>query len=166
MKKVFVILLALLCSMGCFAQKAKFGHVDYASIMPLMPGIDTAQTVLAELQKEYQESGQKMADELKVKEAEYMKMANSGASAAVLKIKEDEFRKLYERFQEFVNSTEQQLQAKQLELLKPFQENIIAAIKKVADSQNYIYVFDISTLAYYGDSTDLTALVKKELGIQ
>ena len=107
-----------------------------------------------------------MSQELQQKEADYMKLANSGASAAVLKVKEDEFNKLYERFQTFVSDGERRLQEKQLELLKPFQENIMAAIKKVAQAEHYTYVFDISTLAFYGESTDLTAAVKKELGIQ
>ena len=51
-------------------------------------------------------------------------------------------------------------------MLKPFQDNLLAAIKKVAQAEHYTYVFDISTLAFYGESTDLTAAVKKELGIQ
>jgi len=166
MKKLFLILLAVLCCVGGYSQKAKFGHVDYASIMPLMPGIDTAQTALANVQQELEEEGAIMSQELKQKEADYMKLANSGASAAVLKVKEDEFNKLYERFQAFVADGEKRLQEKQLELLKPFQENILAAIKKVAQAEHYTYVFDISTLAFYGESTDLTAAVKKELGIQ
>ena len=102
MKKLFLILLAVLCCAGVSAQKAKFGHVDYASIMPLMPGIDTAQTALADMQKELEEEGAIMSQELKQKEDDYMKLVNSGASSAVLKVKEDEFNKLYERFQAFV----------------------------------------------------------------
>lgn len=166
MKKLFFILLAVLCCAGVSAQKAKFGHVDYASIMPLMPGIDTAQAAMADMQKELEEEGAIMSQELKQKEEDYMRLANSGASAAVLKVKEDEFNKLYERFQTFVSDGEKRLQEKQLELLKPFQDNLLAAIKKVAQAEHYTYVFDISTLAFYGESTDLTAAVKKELGIQ
>ena len=91
MKKLFLILLAVLCCAGVSAQKAKFGHVDYASIMPLMPGIDTAKTALAAMQQELEEEGALMSQELKQKEADYMKLVNTGASAAMLKVKEDEF---------------------------------------------------------------------------
>lgn len=165
MKKFVIILIAFTCTMTGFAQKAKFGHVDYASIMKDMPGIDTAQTVLLNLQKELSETGQQMANEIKEKEAGYTQLAQKGASSAILKVKEDELTKLYARFQEFASNSEQELQAKQIELLKPFQENLIAAIKTVAESGNYTYVFDITTLAYHGDSDDLTALVMKKLGI-
>ena len=166
MKKYIIILLALTFSVTGFAQKAKFGHVDYAAIMKDMPCIDTAQTNLLNLQKELQETGQLMAEELKNKEAEYNKMAASGASAAVLKVKEDEMTKLYARFQEFASNSEQELQAKQIELLKPFQDNLMAAIKTVAENGKYTYVFDISTLAFYAESEDLTKAVRTQLGIK
>lgn len=166
MKKLVIILLALTCTMAGFAQKAKFGHVDYASIMKVMPGIDTAQTALLNFQQELQETGQAMATEFKQKEADYVKLANSGASAAILKVKEDELQKLYMRIQEFASISEQDLQSKQVELLKPFQDNLIAAIKEVAEAGNYTYIFDISTLAFHADSDDLTNAVKTKLGIQ
>jgi len=166
MKKYALILFVLALTLTGFSQKAKFGHVDYGAIMKEMPGIDTAQTNLLNLQKELQETGQLMADELKNKEAEYNRMAASGASAAVLKVKEDEMTKLYARFQEFATNSEQELQVKQIELLKPFQDNLLEAIKKVAEAGKYTYVFDISTLAFSSESDDLTAAVKTQLGIK
>lgn len=166
MKKIIIILLALTCTMAGFAQKAKFGHVDYATIMKDIPGIDTAQTALLAFQQELQETGQAMANEFKQKEAEYVQLTNSGASSAILKVKEDELRKLYARIQEFATISEQELQNKQIELLKPFQDNLMAAIKTVAEAGNYTYIFDITTLAFHADSDDLTNAVKKQLGIQ
>lgn len=166
MKKYIVILLALVLSVTGYAQKAKFGHVDYAAIMKEMPGIDTAQTNLLSLQKELQEAGQMMAEELKTKEAEYNRLAASGASSAILKVKEDEITKMYARFQEFASNSEQELQVKQVELLKPFQDRLVDAIKTVAENGKYTYVFDISTLAFSSDSDDLTKAVKTQLGIK
>lgn len=166
MKKYALILFMLVLTVTGFSQKAKFGHVDYGAIMKDMPGIDTAQTNLMNLQKELQETGQLMAEELKAKEAEYNRMASSGASAAVLKVKEDEMTKLYARFQEFAANSEQELQAKQIELLKPFQDKLVDAIKIVAENGKYTYVFDITTLAFSSDSDDLTKAVKTQLGIK
>ena len=48
MKKLIIIVCLLAGIATSFAQKAKFGHVDYAAIMKEMPGIDTAQTRLAD----------------------------------------------------------------------------------------------------------------------
>lgn len=165
MKKLTLILFCLLLTVAGFSQKAKFGHVDYGTIMKDVPGIDTAQAVLLDYQKELEETGQQMVNEFKEKEAAYMQLVNSGSSSAILKVKEDEMTKLYARIQEFASISEEELQNKQMELLKPFQEKIIEAIKKVAEAGNYTYVFDITTLAFHADSDDLTEAVKKQLGI-
>lgn len=165
MKRITLILACLILTFAGFSQKAKFGHVDYGAIMKDIPGIDTAQSVLQDYQKELEETGQQMVNEFKEKEAAYMQLANTGASSAILKVKEDEMTKLYARIQEFASISEEELQTKQMELLKPFQERLLEAIKKVANAGNYTYVFDITTLAFHADSDDLTAAVKKQLGI-
>lgn len=166
MKKISIILVCLLVSVACFAQKAKFGHVDYAEIMKVMPGIDTAQTALLNYQKELEEVGQKMVTEFKQKEAAYAQLQNSGASAAILKVREDEMMKLYKRIQEFAANSEADLQAKQVALLQPFQDKLLDAIKKVASNGNYTYIFDITTLAFHAESDNLTNVVKTYLGIK
>lgn len=166
MKKLIIIILAITATMAGFAQKAKFGHVDYGSIMQVMPGIDSARTQLESYQQELEETGQAMVNEFKEKQDAYSKLSQTNASSAILKVKEDELTKLYARLQEFVSNSESDLQEKQMQLLKPFQEKLMAAIKVVAEKGNYAYVFDISTLAFYADSEDLTAAVKTQLGIK
>lgn len=167
MKKCLIIItVALLCATTGYAQKAKFGHVDYAAVMKDMPGIDTAQQALMDYQQELEAVGQQMADEFKTKQAEYVDLANKTTSSAILKVKEDELMKLYDRLQDFVSSSEMDLQNKQLELLKPFQERLLAAIKTVAEKEKYTYVFDITMCAFYTETDDLTAAVRTELGIK
>ncbi|MBP5396129.1 MAG: OmpH family outer membrane protein [Bacteroidales bacterium] len=167
MKKFLIIItVALLCVTTGYAQKAKFGHVDYAAVMKDMPGIDTAQQALMAYQEELEAVGQQMADEFKTKQAEYVDLANKTTSSAILKVKEDELMKLYDRLQDFVSSSEMDLQNKQLELLKPFQERLLAAIKTVAEKEKYTYVFDITMCAFYTETDDLTAAVRTELGIK
>lgn len=58
-----------------------------------------------------------------------------------------------------------EVQNKQIELLKPFQEKLTDAIATVAKTENIIYVFDISTLLFYKDGKDITRQVKEVLGI-
>jgi outer membrane protein len=167
MKKLLVLIIAsLLCATTCYAQKAKFGHVDYAAVLKEMPGIDTAQQALLDYQQELESVGQQMADEFKTKQADYEKLASSTTSSAILKVKEDELKKLYQRLQDFVSSSELDLQQKQVQLLKPFQDNLLAAIKSVAEKGKYTYVFDITMCAFHSDTDDLTAAVKTELGIK
>lgn len=167
MKKFLIVIsIALLCATAGYAQKAKFGHVDYGSLMKEMPGIDTAQQALMQYQQELEAVGQQMADEFKTKQAEYANLANSTTSSAILKVKEDELMKLYKRLQDFVSTSEMDIQQKQLELIKPFQDNLLAAIKKVAETNKYTYVFDVSMCAFHSDVDDLTNAVRAELGIK
>lgn len=165
-KLLTIICIALLCVTTSYAQKAKFGHVDYGAVLKEMPGIDTAQQALLTYQQELEAVGKQMADEFKTKQAEYTNLANTTTSSAILKVKEDELMKLYKRLQDFVSSSEQELQTKQLELLKPFQERLLAAIKTVAEREKYTYVFDITMCAFHNEADDLTAAVRTELGIK
>ena len=165
-KLLTIICIALLCVTTGYAQKAKFGHVDSGAVLKEMPGIDTAQQALLTYQQELEAVGKQMADEFKTKQAEYTNLANTTTSSAILKVKEDELMKLYKRLQDFVSSSEQELQTKQLELLKPFQERLLAAIKTVAEREKYTYVFDITMCAFHNEADDLTAAVRTELGIK
>ena len=167
MKKLLILIaVALLCATTGYAQKAKFGHVDYGAVMKEMPGIDTAQKALLDYQQELEAVGKQMADEFKLKQAEYADLTNKTTSSAILKVKEDELMKLYQRLQDFVSSSEMDLQAKQVELLKPFQERLLGAIKTVAEKEKYTYVFDVTMCAFHNDADDLTAAVRTELGIK
>lgn len=165
-KYLMIIAVALLCATTGYAQKAKFGHVDYGAIMKEMPGIDTAQQALVEYQQELEVVGKQMAEEFKLKQAEYANLANNNTSSAILKVKEDELTKLYQRLQDFVSSSEMDIQRKQIELIQPFQDRLLAAIKKVAETNKYTYVFDITMCAFHNDADDLTNAVRSELGIK
>ena len=81
-------------------------------------------------------------------------------------MREKELLDLGNRIQEFQASAQEDLEDKQYELAKPFQDAIQEAINKVAKANGYSYIFDTKTLLYYGTSDDITPLVKKELGIK
>jgi Skp family chaperone for outer membrane proteins len=150
----------------CSAQ-SKFGHIDYSEIMKNMPGIDSAQTIVSNYYADLQTIGEQMAKELKEKETAYENLMNNpNTSQAVLKIKQDELTAMYRRFQEFSQSAEGDLRDKQIEVLEPFQNQLLDDIKLVAKAGNYSYIFDISTLLFSSSSDDLTNKVKAELGIK
>lgn len=170
MKKRTIILVLILTGLFAtsFAQsKAKFGHIDYGSIIKLIPGVDTAQTVLENFQKELQTEGEQMAAEFKKKNAEFEALAaNPSTAPAILKIKRDDLEKQYKKIEDFSNLMQEEIQKKQLELLKPFQDALVKAIEKVAKEGNFTYIFDTSTLISYEKGEDIGPKVKEVLGIK
>lgn len=170
MKKRTFILVLLLTGLFAtsFAQsKAKFGHIDYGAVIKLIPGVDTAQTVLENFQKELQSEGEQMAAEFKKKQAEFEALASNPSTApAILKIKKDDLEKQYKKIEDFSNLMQEEIQKKQLELLKPFQDALLKAIEKVAKEGNFTYIFDTSTLINYEKGEDIGPKVKEVLGIK
>jgi outer membrane protein len=170
MKKRTFILVLLLTGLFAtsFAQsKAKFGHIDYGAVIKLIPGVDTAQTVLENFQKDLQSEGEQMAAEFKKKQAEFEALASNPSTApAILKIKKDDLEKQYKKIEDFSNLMQEEIQKKQLELLKPFQDALLKAIEKVAKEGNFTYIFDTSTLINYEKGEDIGPKVKEVLGIK
>jgi len=73
---------------------------------------------------------------------------------------------LVQRMQSYEANAQKEVQKKQQELLGPIYDKLEKAIKEVGDENDFIYVFDVNALLYYSDqSTDITDLVKKKLGM-
>lgn len=170
MKKTIYILFIAICALtiNVTAQNdAKFGHLNYAELMQLVPGFDTAQTNLLSYQNELQAEGEQMVNEFKEKQAQLQAFANTAtATQAKLKIKQDELENLYKRIQEYSQSIESLVYEKQLEILKPLQDLLLEAIKDVAKEGNYTYIFDVNTLASSALGDDISEKVKIKLGIK
>ena len=166
-KNFGIILFLFFATFAISAQsKAQFGHIDYGEVIRLIPGVDTAQTALEAFTKEFQDEGEILASEFRKMQEQFENLTNDpNTSPNILKIKQDELQTLYKRIEDFSEMMQIEVQNKQIELLKPFQEQLTEAIAVVAKAENIIYVFDISTLLYHKDGKDIAQQVKKVLGI-
>ena len=166
MKRIlFIVSIFCISCTTLFAQgNVKFGHVSPEEIMEGMPGFDTAQTAMIAYQTELQQEGQGMLKELQLKQQEYESAYNS-YSPAVRQVKEDEIKAMYARIQEFSATIEESVENKKYELLIPFQTKILETIKEVAQEEKFTYIFNKALLSYYAQGEDITAKVKKKLGI-
>jgi outer membrane protein len=168
MKKLIIILITacILVPVSLFSQnKTKFGHVSPEEIMKLIPGFDTAQKAMLDYQTNYQNEGQEMVKEFQLKQQDYEKLLSTNTSPAILKIKEDELTAMYKRIEEFSSELDANLQSKKVELLMPFQNLIMDAIKEIAKAENFSYIFNKSVLSYYEQGEDISEKVKLKLGI-
>jgi len=164
MKKITLILtLCTISIISTFAQK--YGHLNSYEIMMAMPGIDSVQGKLAEFQTNLATLYDNMVNEFQTKYDQFNKDAGT-MSSAVRKLKEDELSSMQNRIVEFQNNVQQDVEEEQARLIAPFQEKLQSTISDIAKENKYSYIFDVSTLLFYEDGDDVTAIVKKKLGIK
>ena len=156
MKKLtlFVAILAMSPLLG--AQNIKLGYINAQEVMMLMPEISQIEKEMADYTAKNQQYMQDMQKEIQEKAAKYEQQADS-LTDAIRKVKEQELQTLYS-----------ETQNKQQKLLEPVQTKVKNAITTVAKKGGFTYIFDTGTGAvlYKSDQAiDITAQVKKELGI-
>ena len=167
MKKIFLFS-ALVCffTMGTMSLSAqgKYGHVNSSELLTSMPGIDSVSIKLQAFQSELQGLYEDYVADFQAKKAKFDKDAGT-MSSSVRQIREKELIDLQSRIQEFEYGVQEDLETKQFELVKPFQDKIQNAIKEVAKENSYTYIFDTQVLLYSEGGVDVTPLIKKKLGI-
>ena len=168
MKKT-ILLIAVLCCISSFSLNAqsngKYGHVNSSEILKAMPGVDSISIKLQAFQDELQAMYESYMTEYQTKKQKFDKDAGT-MSSTVRQIREQELVDLQNRIQDFQNGVQQDLEEKQYELAKPFQDKIQGAINAVAKEYQFNYIFDTQILLYYDGGEDITPLVKKKLGIK
>lgn len=165
MKKILLLVAAaLLFSVGT-ADAQKYGHVNSGEILQVMPGVDSLQIKLQAFQSDLQAMYESMMNEYQTKKDKFDREVGT-MSSAVRQVREKELEDLGLRIQEFQSNAQEDLEEKQYELAKPFQDAIQNAIDKVAKANGFAYIFDTKILLYYESGEDITPLVKKELGIK
>jgi outer membrane protein len=168
MKRFFLIaftITTLFCS-NTFAQMPKFGHINSAELIQLMPGLKDAETKLETYSKSMDDQFKNMQDELQKLQADYQAKEKLMTDIAK-EVKQKEMQQKYQNFQQFQQEAQEKIAAKKEELYSPILKKAETAIKDVAKKNGYAYVFDTSvgSFLYAQDSDNMMELVKKELGI-
>lgn len=150
------------------AQTPKFGHIDLQAVVQLMPERATAETAFNKFQGELEEIFVDMQKDLQAKMAEFEQLGDS-VSEIKKNAKVAEIQDMQQRIQNYQQTAQQQLQAKQTELLQPVFTKAETAVSDVAKEKGLIYVFDIGPrviLYKSNESMDLLPFVKTKLGIK
>jgi outer membrane protein len=99
----------------------------------------------------------------------------STMSESIRQLKEQELGQLQQRYQDFQQIAQQDMQRKEAELMNPIYDKANEAVKKVASEGGYTAIFSTAGdqpssagLAYFDPATltDITAEVKKALNIE
>lgn len=165
--RTFLIALALTVGATAFTNaQSKVAHVASQELVESMPAFRDAMTQLEKLQKTYD-------TEIRDMMTEAQKTMQRYESEAPTKTEEEnqkraaELQSTQRRIQEHGQNAQQDLQKKELDLLKPIYEKARVAIQKVARAKGFDYVLDSSTGSgvIMADGYNLMPDVKKELGI-
>ena len=157
MKTLFKLTLALavVAVCGSTASAQKFGYINMAELVTLMPESDSASV--------------KLQVEFNTKYQEYQKN-QATYSEAVNQLKTKELNDLQNRYQELQQVASQQFQKTQGDLLTPIYDKAQKAVEKVSKDNGFTLVFNVTSdpLAYYNSATvtDVLPLVKKELNLK
>jgi outer membrane protein len=165
MKKLFIAIIAFGLTVPAIAQQ-KFGHVDAAALLELMPEKKKAESDLEAFAKEFQTALEDMAKEYEGK-VQAFQAEEKGMVATVRNTKMREIADLERRIQEFQQQAQEEIAKKEQEVLTPVIDKARKAIDEVAKEKGYTYVFDssVGVLLYADDSEDVLADVKAKLGL-
>lgn len=170
LKKLFIFLIAI-APLAAVAQNANtVAYINTQEIFAAMPEIPGIETQLNSKQEQINKDGKALIDEFN-KKAEEFEKTQATASDAVKADKQKELAQIQERYQAFVQNSEQEVGKLRETLLGPVQRKIADAIKAVGDENKYTYIFDVATmsspLVYVSPSAvNATQLVKTKLGIK
>lgn len=164
---VFACAIALASAPAAFSQTTKLGHIDRQKLMLMLPERKDAEAKMQAFAKT-------LDDRLKAMGAEYQaKVADAQARADKMTETEKEIAlreisELEQRIQAAQEKAQGDVVKQEEELLKPMVDRTNAAIADVAASNNFTYVFDVSTgmVLYFDKGEDILPLVKAKLGIQ
>ncbi|WP_055435580.1 OmpH family outer membrane protein [Lacinutrix algicola] len=168
MKKIKTLLIAASLFIGATSftnAQSKVAHINTTELIKAMPAMKTAQADMERVGKTYQADIEAMKKDLKTKtdlfEAQATTKTQEENEKRYLEVQTDN-----QSIQQYAANAQQQLQKKELELLKPITDKAKAAILKVAKAQGFDYVLDSSpqTGVIMAEGKDLLADVKKELG--
>lgn len=169
MKKLLKLTLfatMMLFSVSTFAQK--FGYINTQALLYSMPERDSVELKLTTFSNELGEQLEAIQVEFNNK-LQDLQQNQATWSESVRQLKERDLQGLQERYSEFQQTAQQEVQRMQTELMTPVIQKAEEAITKVGKDSQLTAVFDISTgaMAYFDEAAmvNVLPLVQKQMGI-
>jgi outer membrane protein len=165
MKYIAILLTALsFCTLDVRAQK--FGHVNSQLLLDTLPETAVAQAELEAINLEFEKELQLQQADLETLVTQIQAMqADPAVSDFTKQSKISKYESDQQRLQETYTVAQQQLAAKEQELLAPIIEKARQAIKDVGKENGFVYIFDLNSggIIYEGGE-DVLQLVLAKLG--
>ena len=167
MKRILLTAIFALATLG-LASAQKYCVVDSEKIFKSLEAYNKAMTQLDELAKSYQAEVDNKYKSIETLYNNYMAQKNSLSMSSQATIEQQILRKEEEaqKYQKEVFGDEGTLIKKRIELIKPIQERVFAAIEAYAKSNGYDLVLDKASNAsilYFGAAIDHTDKIIEKL---
>lgn len=167
MKRIILTALFALAMLG-IASAQKYCVIDSEKVFKSLDEYNKALTSLDELGKAYQTEVDNKYKSIESLYNNYMAQKNNLSASARTSIEQQILQKEEDaqKYQQEVFGEEGALMKKRLELIKPIQAKVFAAIEKYAKEKGYDLVLDKASNAsilYYNEAIDLTAQIIEEL---
>lgn len=166
--KQILLVLAVFCTGMTALQAQKIGHINSQIILSELPEVKAAESDLEAFQTQLQKKGQKMIEDFQKRYQEVARKEQQGELSPRQMEEESKTLKTEEEaIQKFEQEMQMQIMTKREELLQPILDRVNEAIEKVSKEMGYSYIIDLSAgmLLFAEESFDITAGVKKELGL-
>ena len=169
MKQFRTVLVALALAVGTSGfvnAQSKVAHIASQELVEAMPAFKAAKSEIEKLNKTYDAEIRNMVLELQNTIKKYSQEAETKTDEENLK-RQQEIQATEKSINDYRQNALQDLQKKEIELMKPIYEKARTSIQKVARAQGFQYVLDSTTGTgvIMADGKDLMADVKKDLGI-
>ena len=160
---IIAILMALPLSFS-YAQ-SKIAHIDTQKLISEMPEVIAAQKQLEQLEKTYTSEIENTYKEFQTNAQSYSADA-ANQTDVTNQARQKELETMQQNINQYRETAAQDLQKKQVEMMRPLYEKARVAIEKVASAQGFDYVLDASAggSVIMAKGKDLMADVKSELG--
>ncbi len=165
MKKILIVLM-LIAPMSMLAQK--FGYMNSAELVQLMPEFKQAQKKIQDLEATYTKDFESMRTELEKKGTEFEKLQKDSVPENILKRRYDELMQLQERLMQYREEVSANLARAEQEEMVAIQTKLRDALDVVGREGGYVCIFDLSGGMPYVSKTlceDVTKQVRTKLGI-
>jgi len=169
LKKLLILFIAI-APMAAIAQNLQIAVVNTQEIFAAMPELSDIERQVADRAEQMQAIMQEMEAEYNRRFTEFQALPET-TSDAIRQDREREIMQIIERFQTFVQNSEQEIQQLQFSLLEPVRRRVSDAIEAVGNEGGYTFVFDIasqmSPIVFINDNAvDITQRVRTRLGIR
>ena len=163
LKTLFIAIL-MAAPMTFASAQSKVAHIDTQKLISEMPEVIAAQKQLEQLEKTYTSEIENTYKEFQTKAQTYSADA-ANQTDVTNQARQKELETMQQNINQYRETAAQDLQKKQVEMMRPLYDKAKAAIEKIASAQGFDYVLDSSAggSVIMAKGKDLMADVKADL---